>query len=42
MIYDGKSVYYNFPVDFNESADVIADKLIQFIKEYLDKNRKKN
>lgn len=42
MIYDGKSVYYIFPVDFNESADVIADKLIQFIKEYLDKNRKKN
>lgn len=37
MFYDGKSVYYNFPIDFNESADVIADKLIQFIKEYLDK-----
>ena len=34
MFYDGKSVYYNFPIDFNESADTIADKLIQFIKEY--------
>lgn len=42
-IYDGKSVYYNFPIDFNESEDIIADKLIQFIKEYSDKKlMKKN
>lgn len=36
MLYDGESVYYNFPVDFNEPAKVVAIKLIRFIKDHAE------
>ena len=31
---DKELIYYNFPVNFNESAEEIANKLISFIKAY--------
>ena len=37
MLYDENSVYYNFPVNFNESAEVIVEKLCYFIKECANK-----
>ena len=32
-VYDEKGIYYNFPAEFSESPDIIADKLIEFIQE---------